>query len=73
MPADPLTPANRNATLEDMDRVFKSRTGEADRKLLAECRTEVGLDVGLETVAVEEAKRSPSVDQKDEESKMESS
>ena len=55
-----------------MDRVFKSRTGEADRKLLAECRTEVGLDVGLETVAIEEAKRSTSEGQKDEEMKMES-
>lgn len=37
-------PETKGATLEEMDRVFKSHTGEADAKMLAEARKEVGLD-----------------------------
>ncbi|KAH8894964.1 quinate permease [Thozetella sp. PMI_491] len=36
-------PETKGATLEEMDRVFKSRTGEEDAKLLAEARRDVGL------------------------------
>jgi MFS family permease len=45
-------PETRNATLEDMDRVFKSRTGAADQAMLAEARREVGLDDAIEEIAV---------------------
>ncbi|KAK4506166.1 hypothetical protein PRZ48_004131 [Zasmidium cellare] len=37
--------------------VFKSRTGEADRRLLAECRRELGLEESLEDAALEEVRR----------------
>jgi Sugar (and other) transporter len=37
-------PETKGATLEEMDRVFKSKTGEADAILLAEARRDVGLD-----------------------------
>lgn len=50
-------PETKNATLEDMDRVFKSRTGEADRRLLAECRRELGLEESLEEAALEEVRK----------------
>ena len=46
-------PETKNATLEDMDRVFKSHTGEVDRIMLAEARREVGLDESLERNAVD--------------------
>lgn len=36
-------PETKNATLEDMDRVFKSRTGEMDGVLMREAQAEVGL------------------------------
>ncbi|KAL7816864.1 general substrate transporter [Trichoderma aethiopicum] len=36
-------PETKNATLEDMDRVFKSRTGEIDARLMREVQEEVGL------------------------------
>ena len=41
-------PETKNATLEEMDRVFKSHTGERDAKLLAEAQREVGLVAMLE-------------------------
>ncbi|KAH9204210.1 quinate permease [Leptodontidium sp. 2 PMI_412] len=46
-------PETKNATLEDMDRVFKSHNGEIDALLLEECRREVGLTEVLETAAIE--------------------
>ncbi|KAM5354666.1 hypothetical protein ACJ41O_001313 [Fusarium nematophilum] len=36
-------PETKNATLEEMDRVFKSHTGERDAELLREAQGEVGL------------------------------
>lgn len=41
-------PETKNATLEEMDRVFKSHTGERDAQLLAEAQREVGLTALLE-------------------------
>lgn len=49
-------PETKNATLEDMDRVFKSHTGEQDSELLAECRREVGLPESVESDATESVK-----------------
>ncbi|KAI5358152.1 Putative major facilitator, sugar transporter, major facilitator superfamily [Septoria linicola] len=50
-------PETKGATLEDMDRVFGSRTGEEDQRILAECRRELGLNLSLEEAAIEEARR----------------
>jgi len=36
-------PETKGASLEDMDRVFKSRSGEMDAIMLAEARRDVGL------------------------------
>lgn len=36
-------PETKNATLEDMDRIFKSHTGERDAQLMEEAQREVGL------------------------------
>lgn len=41
-------PETKNATLEEMDRVFKSNTGERDAQLLHEAQREVGLTALLE-------------------------
>lgn len=38
-----VLPETKNATLEDMDRVFKSRTGAEDAAMLAEAQRDVGL------------------------------
>ena len=46
-------PETKNATLEEMDRVFGSHTGAEDQRLLAEARRDVGLDAALETEAME--------------------
>ena len=45
-------PETKGATLEDMDRVFKSRTGEIDAVILEEARREVGLTDDLERNAL---------------------
>ncbi|KAK4626224.1 MFS glucose transporter mfs1 [Fulvia fulva] len=50
-------PETKGATLEDMDRVFGSHTGEADQRLLSECRRELGLEPALEAEAIEEVRR----------------
>lgn len=42
-------PETKGATLEDMDRVFGSRSGEEDAILLASVRRYVGLDGGGES------------------------
>jgi hypothetical protein len=44
-------PETKGATLEEMDRVFKSHTGEEDARLLAEARRDVGLTQETEDVA----------------------
>jgi hypothetical protein len=41
-------PETKNATLEEMDRVFKSHTGERDAELLREAQKDVGLTSFLE-------------------------
>lgn len=45
-------PETKGATLEEMDRVFGSRTGAEDAILLAEARRDVGLNAGLEDEAI---------------------
>lgn len=45
-------PETKGATLEEMDRVFKSRTGEEDAIMLAEARRQIGLSMTLETDAI---------------------
>ena len=45
-------PETKGATLEEMDRVFNSRTGAEDAVLLAEARREIGLSMTLETDAI---------------------
>ena len=48
-------PETKGATLEDMDKVFGSRTGEEDAIMLAEARREIGLSMNLETEAIKAA------------------
>lgn len=51
-------PETKNATLEEMDRVFKSHTGERDAELLREAQKDVGLTSFLEgNISDSEAKR----------------
>lgn len=45
-------PETKGATLEEMDRVFNSRTGEEDALMLEEARREIGLSMVLETDAI---------------------
>ncbi|KAF2690904.1 quinate permease [Lentithecium fluviatile CBS 122367] len=45
-------PETKGATLEEMDRVFGSRTGEEDALMLAEARREIGLNFALEQEAI---------------------
>lgn len=45
-------PETSGATLEEMDRVFGSRTGAEDAIMLAEARREVGLSTNLEMDAI---------------------
>lgn len=46
-------PETKGATLEDMDRVFKSHTGHEDALMLAEIRRNVGLIQASESSATE--------------------
>lgn len=46
-------PETKGATLEEMDRVFKSRTGGLDAELLEQARRDVGIDSELETEAIQ--------------------
>ncbi|KAH7125209.1 general substrate transporter [Dendryphion nanum] len=48
-------PETKGATLEEMDRVFGSRTGEEDAIMLAEARREIGLTMMLEDDAIKAA------------------
>jgi hypothetical protein len=45
-------PETKGATLEEMDRVFKSHSGEEDAKMLADARREVGLSLEIQDSAV---------------------
>lgn len=45
-------PETKGATLEEMDRVFKSQTGAEDARLLAEARRDVGIDSQLDLSAI---------------------
>ncbi|KAF2108571.1 quinate permease [Lophiotrema nucula] len=45
-------PETKGVTLEEMDRVFGSRTGEQDAIMLAEARRDIGLSMNLETSAI---------------------
>ncbi|RKL46043.1 hypothetical protein BFJ72_g2952 [Fusarium proliferatum] len=49
-------PETKGATLEDMDRVFGSHTGEEDAKMLDEARRDVGLGIELEVDALKAEK-----------------
>ncbi|GAB1202524.1 hypothetical protein APSETT445_001141 [Aspergillus pseudonomiae] len=44
-------PETKNASLEEMDRVFKSNTGEQDAEMLREAQREVGLTACLERLS----------------------
>ncbi len=50
-------PETKGATLEEMDRVFGSRTGEEDAQLLEEARRDVGLDIEFEIDAIAAEKK----------------
>ena len=45
-------PETKGATLEEMDKVFGSRTGAEDAIMLAEARREIGLTMMLEDDAI---------------------
>lgn len=47
-----LQPETKGATLEEMDRVFKSRTGVADAEMLEQARRDVGIVPELEVEAI---------------------
>ena len=64
-------PETKGATLEDMDRVFGSHTGEEDQRILAECRRELGLHASLEEAAIEEVRRMSASEKKDPEARVE--
>lgn len=44
-------PETKGASLEDMDRVFKSNAGEQDAELLREAQRDVGLTLFLERMS----------------------
>ena len=44
-------PETKNASLEEMDRVFKSNTGEQDAEMLREAQREVGLTACIERLS----------------------
>lgn len=55
-------PETKGASLEEMDRVFKSRTGEEDAVMLAQARADVGLDQHMEEMAEKAAMGTVHVD-----------
>jgi MFS family permease len=55
-------PETKGATLEEMDRVFGSRTGSEDAILLADARRDIGLSMMLENDAIEAAQHCDKVD-----------
>ena len=46
-------PETKGVTLEEMDRIFKSHTGEIDAEMLAEARRDVGLNQQLTQSAIQ--------------------
>ena len=64
-------PETKSATLEDMDRVFNSHTGEADQRLLSACRRELGLEPALEAAAIDEVRKMSVGAEKDAAARME--
>lgn len=50
-------PETKGATLEEMDRVFKSRSGEEDALMLEQARRDVGLGMQLESDAIKAEKK----------------
>jgi hypothetical protein len=48
-------PETRGVSLEEMDKVFGSRTGEEDAIMLAEARHDIGLSTTLENDAIKSA------------------
>ncbi|KAF1960415.1 quinate permease [Byssothecium circinans] len=57
-------PETKGATLEEMDRVFNSRTGEEDAIMLAEARRDIGLSYTLEEKAIEAVQHGGQVGEK---------
>jgi len=57
-------PETKGATLEEMDRVFGSRTGAEDAIMLAEARQEVGLSMALEDDAVKAVQHGEQIPEK---------
>ncbi|OJJ06503.1 hypothetical protein ASPVEDRAFT_56122 [Aspergillus versicolor CBS 583.65] len=55
-------PETKGASLEEMDRVFKSRTGAEDAAMLAQARADVGLDHHMEEMAEKAAMGTVHVD-----------
>ncbi|KAL4769114.1 general substrate transporter [Aspergillus nidulans var. acristatus] len=55
-------PETKGTTLEEMDQVFKSRTGAEDAAMLAQARADVGLDHHVEQMAEKAAMGSVHVD-----------
>lgn len=55
-------PETKGATLEEMDRVFGSHTGEEDTIMLAEARREIGLTMALEHDAIKAVEHGEQVD-----------
>ena len=50
-------PETKGATLEEMDRIFKSRSGVEDAIMLEEARRDVGLGIELEDDAIKAEKK----------------
>jgi hypothetical protein len=48
-------PETKVTTLEEMDRIFESNSGEADARMLADARKDVGLDQDIADRAVSAA------------------
>jgi hypothetical protein len=59
-----VLPETKGATLEEMDRVFKSRTGAEDAIMLAEARREIGLSLTLEEDAIIAVKQGDQIPEK---------
>ncbi|KAK9234031.1 quinate permease [Lipomyces kononenkoae] len=57
-------PETKNASLEDMDKIFKSHTGEADAELFQEARRQAGLDIGLGEESVDNIGGKPVFEEK---------
>lgn len=55
-------PETKNATLEEMDRVFKSHTGARDAELLLEAQQDVGLTALLQGISRDAVDGSGSLD-----------